>query len=138
MGKVLTLKLESTTHMCDVRLQIQNMEGTPPHDCRLMLGGKELDSCNYPDPAPCTKSCRQLQDYSIGDGATLYIVLGKKRGGPSNAQRERRASHGIFQFCFIWNLSIVKLGSYQHIPSITHAARVVCRVAVGVQLIINV
>ena len=112
MGKVLTLKLESTTHMCDVRLQIQNMEGIPPHDCRLMFGGKEPDSCNYPDPAPCTKSCRQLQDYS--------------------------ASHGIFQFCFIWNLSIVKLGSYQHIPSITHAARVVCRVAVGVQLIINV
>ena len=71
-GRVLKLQVESTTNMCQVKQKIQEKEGIPPDQCRLIFGGKQIDACGTPS---CTKDCRQLQDLGIGDGARINLVL---------------------------------------------------------------
>jgi ubiquitin len=78
-GKTLTLEVESRTTICEVKLMIQDKEGTPPDQIRLIFAGKQLESC-IPTP-PCTGSCRTLADYNIQKENTISWVL-RLRGGP--------------------------------------------------------
>ncbi len=67
-GKIFTLEVDSQDTIETIKLKVQDQEGIPPEQQLLTYEGKELEDG------------RTLNDYNIGKGSTISLVL-RKRGG---------------------------------------------------------
>ena len=69
-GKTITLDVESTDEIIDIKLKIQDKEGIPPNHQGLIFAGKMLVAV----PKRCTACGLTLSDYNIYKEATLHLV----------------------------------------------------------------
>jgi len=82
-GKTVSIEVEEGESIEDVKAKIAEKEGIPPEQQRLIFGGQQL------------QDSKTLDDYDVGDDATLHLVLRLRGGG--NFLVDKVAGRGSFE-----------------------------------------
>lgn len=106
-GKTVTIEVEEGESIEDVKAKIAEKEGIPPEQQRLIFGGQQL------------QDAKTLDDYNVGDDATLHLVLRLRGGKLSTALKGRVAVDVGSTFSKSVDETFVK----EHLKGLTDADR---------------